>query len=297
MNNQIINELRTSPLAMVKNGTAEMEAVLGEAARPSSKYPEFGTLQSAENMDDVLNYFNQSGYYAEHIAIISITGMMTKYARINWDGETLEWIVPGMDDIATLMEFVMSKDECDGVILVMNTPGGTTQSLIRIEEVLKQRTKPVVALVDGMCASAGMYVASLCDRIFANNRMCSVGSIGVMVQLLDDSQFLKKNGFKIIEIYPPESSDKNKPYRDALDGKTQTMIDEILTPLAVNFQNIVKDHRPIDEKVEGVLSGKMFYAEEAQNAGLIDGICTFAAAVSAIRGIQTERKSISEAME
>ena len=295
MNTLIINELSTSPLAMVKNGTAEMEAVLKNAARPEAKRPEPSGKLAGDA--DVCNMLNNSGYYAERVAVISITGMMTKYARFNWDWDSLEWIVPGIDDVAALIEYAMQNADIDGVVIVINTPGGTTQSLIRIEEVLKARTKPVVALVDGMCASAGMYLASLCDRVIALNKMCSVGSIGVMVQLIDDSQFYKKNGIKIIEVYPPESADKNKAYRDAIDGKMQTMIDEVLTPLAVNFQNVVRAHRPVNEEMEGVLSGKMFYAEDGIKAGLIDEIGSFERAVDAIGSIHTERREIIEAME
>ena len=221
--------------------------------------------------------------------------MMLKYAHFNFSTEDLEWIVPGIDDIASLLEYVMQSEDIDGAILVFNTPGGTTQSLIRLEEVLKNRTKPVVAVVDGMCASAGMYAASLCDRIIALNKMCNVGSIGVMVQLVDYGPYYKKQGIKIIEIYPPESADKNKSYRDAIDGKTQTMIDEVLTPLAVNFQNVVKEHRQVDESIEGVLSGKMFYAEDAIKAGLVDEIGNFESAVAVITGIK-EGKEIAEAM-
>lgn len=295
MNNQIINELRTSPLAMIQAGTTEMEAVLHDAQRPASGYPEMQALQRAQNDDNICNVFNNSGYYAERIAIFSITGMMMKYAHFNFSMEDLEWIVPGMDDISALLEYAMKSEDIDGAILVFNTPGGTTQSLIRLEEVLKNRTKPVVAVVDGMCASAGMYAASLCDRIVALNKMCSVGSIGVMVQLVDYGSFYKKQGIKIIEIYPPESADKNKSYRDAIDGKTQTMIDEVLTPLAVNFQEIVRTHRPVDESIEGVLSGKMFYAEDAIKAGLVDEIGNFESAVAVITGIK-EGKEIAEAM-
>lgn len=295
MNNQIINELRTSPLAMVLTGTTEMESVLHEAQRPASGYPEIQAVQRAQNATDICNVFNNSGYSAERIAIFSITGMMLKYAHFNFSTEDLEWIVPGIDDIALLLEYVMQSEDIDGAILVFNTPGGTTQSLIRLEEVLKNRTKPVVAVVDGMCASAGMYAASLCDRIIALNKMCNVGSIGVMVQLVDYGPYYKKQGIKIIEIYPPESADKNKSYRDAIDGKTQTMIDEVLTPLAVNFQDIVRTHRPVDESIEGVLSGKMFYAEDAIKAGLVDEIGNFESAVAVITGIK-EGKEIAEAM-
>lgn len=74
------------------------------------------------------------------------------------------------------------------------------------------------------------------------------------------------------------------------------MIDEVLTPLAVNFQNIVKEHRPVDESVDGVLSGKMFYAEDAIKAGLVDEIGNFETALAAIQGIRTDRQDIANAM-
>lgn len=296
MNNQIITELRTSPLAMVKSGSQEMNAIIDRAMRADAKEPSFAGLSNQNDISRILNMFNSSNYACDRIAIITITGMMTKYARINWDMESLEWIVPGMDDVAALLQMVLESAECDGAVLVFNTPGGTIQSLYQIEEVLKKRTKPVVALVDGMCASAGMYVASLCDRIIISHKMCSVGSIGVMVQIVDDSQMLKKAGIKVLEIYPPESSEKNKAYRDAIDGKTQTIIEQELTPLAKMFQDHVRKYRKIDENVEGVLAGKMFYAEDAIAAGLADSIGSFEDAIGAIGAIAADHKETAAAL-
>ena len=123
----------------------------------------------------------------------------------------------------------------------MNTPGGSVQSWIRIEESLRKRVKPCVAVVEGMCASAGMYVASFCDRIVALNSTCQVGSIGVMAELLDSSEAEKEMGLRFIEVYPPESNWKNRPYRDALEGNTETLIEEELSPLAKHFQNIIEN--------------------------------------------------------
>ena len=55
--------------------------------------------------------------------------------------------------------------------------------------------------------------------------------------------------------------------------------------------------RKVYESVDGVLAGKMFYAEDAIKAGLVDEIGNFDTAVAAIHGISTERKDIANAME
>ena len=56
---------------------------------------------------------------------------------------------------------------CRGHVFIINTPGGSAWAkndyALAIEYALSKGQK-VVALVDGLCASAGMYLASLCDE-------------------------------------------------------------------------------------------------------------------------------------
>lgn len=199
-----------------------------------------------------------------NIVILPIDGVMRKY-----DG----WFTEGMDSYADYIRELENDPEVDGYILKFNTPGGNTQALIQIEDALRNRKKPCVALIDGMCCSCGIYVASLCDKIYAMNRMCEVGSIGCYVQLINTDKMYEEWGVKIIDIYPPESSYKNKPVREALNGNPQLLIDEELSPFAQHFQNIIRERRKkLDESVEGILEGKVFYAYDAVNNGLIDGI-------------------------
>jgi protease-4 len=198
------------------------------------------------------------------IAIIPISGLMLKSGY---------WWRYGCDDYANLIRLADSSPKITGTVLLFNTPGGTTSSIIQLEDALRNRTKKSVALVDYMCCSAGMYVASFCDEIYAMNRMCIVGSIGAYAEFLDVSKANEKYGYRIIQIYPPESKYKNLPEREALKGKDERIIKEQLTPYAIHFQNIIKENRPgLDKKAEGILEGKVFYAFEAVKNGLVDGI-------------------------
>jgi len=216
------------------------------------------------------------------VAIIPIIGTMYKYGY---------WY--GMDDIANLIRLADRSDKIIGTILLGNTPGGTTHSLIQTEDALRNRIKPCVGLIDGQCCSAGAYTFSFCDRIAATNQMCEFGSIGVMQTLIKDDEYYKKFGIEFITIYPPESKYKNLEYREAINGDDKRLIEESLSPFAVHFQNIVKENRPgIDLSVEGILEGKVFYARDAIKYNLIDDILNLDEAIRLVQTLHTEKQSI-----
>jgi protease IV len=72
-----------------------------------------------------------------------------------------------------------------GIILRMNTPGGTpVQAAYVYDEIkrIKQQKPdlPIYAVVSDMCASGGYYIASAADKIFVNQASI-IGSIGVIM--------------------------------------------------------------------------------------------------------------------
>lgn len=268
----ILSELIDTPLALAQGGFAELQNIVNHAATQN-----FNTEQTEQQLRKLLSKVAEPNATSNAtplqpftidngILTLPITGVMTKYEYYY----PLHGFMPGMDDIATIIQTADATDTIKGVVLLINTYGGSTQSWIRLEEVLRARKKPVIAVVDGMCASAGIYVACFCDAILALHPTCKIGSIGVMAQLYDD-----QGSMNIKEFYPPESKYKNKAERDALNGDAKELIEEILSPLAKHFQQTIIDHRPnLNKNIEGVLEGKMFFAQDAVNIGLIDGICS-----------------------
>ena len=191
----------------------------------------------------------------------------------------------GADEIVAALQMAESNPNIIGTILKIDGPGGSVSAIPPFIEFGKNKTKPVIGLYD-MCCSAHLYaMLSCCDYIMAeNNLSATIGSIGVMLSLKDNREELKLKGIVIHEIYPKESASKNEAWRLALEGKYELIKEEMLSPMAVQFQNAVKNARPnlkIDEP--GVLTGKTFTADKAKEIGLIDSIGSQTAAMQMVQ--------------
>lgn len=219
------------------------------------------------------------------IAVIPLKGIMTKYDS---------WSSFGTDKVAAWIREADKSENVSGIIIEADTPGGAVSSLFALSDVISARTKPVYMFSDYMLCSCGYYIASLCDKVFALNNFCEVGSIGVMATVLRKNENAeKKYSYYLEDVYPPESKDKNIEIRKSEKGDDTLLINEVLTPLAKNFQQVVKENRPqIQTNAEGVLTGKTFFAKDALSLGLIDGIVPFESVVSLMEGEIKTRQAI-----
>lgn len=288
MDTKLLTELSTSKLMLRPDALLLLEQSLNADEMPadstSQKKTEKNSLAAYIKgggvvfPDDIM-YGNAESVEEGSVLIVPIIGVMRKYDS---------YYTYGMDFYAQAISEAQANERISGVVLLFNTPGGTTQSLIQIENVLAAKTKPCIAVIDGMCCSSGIHVAAMCDKIYAESRMCEVGSIGVYAQLLDDRKADEKWGYKLIVVYPPESSYKNKGVREAIEGNPQYLIDETLSPYARSFQeHIRKCRKKLDESVEGILEGRVFYAYDAVENGLIDGIRTTSDVIAELRNRNT----------
>lgn len=224
-------------------------------------------LQAANSLGifDVENYAGEEDQPDDTVAIISLRGTMLKYS---------DWCTYGTDEIAAALKDALLADHVKAVILSSHSPGGITSSIFPLKDAMANRTKPVIGLVDDLSASASYYVTSMADKVFAIDDMAQIGSIGAMAVMVRDTRTKEERGYEVVEMYPKESQYKGLPAREALEGKTDRYKEEILSPWAKNFQNHVKAMRggKLNLKTEGLLEGKLFYAYDAVQNGLIDGI-------------------------
>jgi protease-4 len=104
-----------------------------------------------------------------------------------------------------------------------------------------------------------------------------------MVQFADMQPRWEKGGVKFHRINADQSLDKNKTFTDALKGDYSGIKTEQLNPLAEKFITAVKSNRP--NLPDSVFTGKVFFADEALNLGLIDSIGTFDSAISVVTAL------------
>lgn len=183
----------------------------------------------------------------------------------------------GSIDHRDMMMRAADNPLCRGHVFIINTPGGSAwakNDYALAIEYAHSKGQKVLALTDGLCASAGMYLASLCDEVYYMNPKDQMGCIGVMAAfytLADGS----KNQFTdetYHEAYDPESFDKNKAYRDLANNNDDEELVKELAELGVEFRADIKKAFP-NAKDEH-LHGKVFNAEDVKGI-LADGQSTF----------------------
>lgn len=205
---------------------------------------------------------------ADTVAIIPVHGTMLKYGT---------YCAYGTTEIADMIYEAASNPNISGIILDMDSGGGCVDAIAPLTaaiEFARKSGKATIAYCD-MCASANYYTAIFCDEIIASNTISSeFGSIGVMMSFPDYAKYYEKEGVKIHTIYSDLSNYKNAPFEAAKEGKYDLIKREELNPLAQRFQDSVVARRgeKLDKSVEGIISGRMFYAEDALKYGLIDSI-------------------------
>jgi protease-4 len=202
------------------------------------------------------------------IALIPLHGTMRKYGSLS---------SYGTEEIALMMMQAVDHPNIDAVILDVDSGGGSIDSIHPMLEAIdysQRNGKPVVSFAD-LCASAAYYVSCKTDSIIASNEISAeFGSIGVMVSFADMRGLYEKDGVKFHTVYAPESTHKNLPFENALKGEYDSLKNDVLSPIAKQFQDTVKKNRKgsLDTGAEGILNGKMFYAKDALKVGLIDKI-------------------------
>lgn len=219
------------------------------------------------------------------VAVIGLRGDMLKYGT---------WCAYGTEEIATFIREAASADNIVGIRLDIDSGGGAVDAvppLLQAIAYAQSLDKAVVASCD-LCASAAYYVACHCDEIVADNQISAeFGSIGVMMQFADYAKYYEQKGITVHTIYSDLSTYKNAPFEAALKGDYASIREEQLNPLAREFQQAVRMHRPgLDDTVDGILSGRMFYALDARKYGLIDLLGDAATATSEVRRLSAGRQ-------
>lgn len=113
------------------------------------------------------------GAKARHTALVELHGVIQAKGDAN------------ADDIVTALQSAFGDKGTAGVVLRINSPGGSpVQSGIITDEIRRLRVKhpdiPFYVVVEDVCASGGYYVASAADKIYVD-KASIVGSIGVLM--------------------------------------------------------------------------------------------------------------------
>jgi protease-4 len=200
----------------------------------------------------------------KHTALVELQGIIA-------DGETAS-----ADNIVTALKSAFEDEKTEGVILRINSPGGTpVQAGYIYDEIVRLREKypetPLYAVVSDMAASGGYYVAAAADEIYASNSSI-VGSIGVRMDSFGVVDAMEKLGIESRTLTAGEHKallDPFSPVDEKAQQHLQTMIDEIHQ----QFIDAVKKGRGDRLKeIDDIYTGLIWTGKEALEFGLVDKI-------------------------
>lgn len=173
------------------------------------------------------------------------------------------------------LDKLMNSSNNKGIILVVNTPGGgvyeSDQLYLKLKQYKETTNRPIYVYMAQMAASGGYYISMAADKIYAN-RMTNTGSIGVIMSVVDTTEFEKKIGIKTEYIV----SGRNKAMGNPLTSEQRQILQSMIDEMYDIFISIVSENRKMDiNKVKELADGRIYTAKQAKELGLIDEIGDF----------------------
>ncbi len=202
----------------------------------------------------------------EHTALINVAGVIMPGGEVNANA-VVGSLRNAYDDKGT-----------KGIILKINSPGGSPVQAGMINEEIKRQKKlhpeiPVYAVVEDICASGGYYIAAAADKIYVD-KASIVGSIGVLMDGYGFTDAMEKVGVERRLL----TAGKNKAMLDPFSpvnpehkAHAQSLLDEIHE----QFKAVVREGRGERLKeTADTFSGLFWSGEESIRMGLADALGT-----------------------
>ncbi|MCY0990073.1 signal peptide peptidase SppA [Nannocystis sp. ILAH1] len=227
---------------------------------------------------------------APYVAVVLIEGTIV-------DGESrtiplLGTQFTGGDTIVAQLRAVRNDPACQGVVLRVNSPGGSAlasdliwREVSRTHEAWKKnprKSPPIVVSMGDVAASGGYYVAAGTDHVFAQPTTLT-GSIGVVSLHFDISGLLQKLGVATHTFKRGKNADIAGFYRP-FTADERARMDASIRRVYDLFRKRVGDARGKTlEQVDELGRGHVYSGIDAKELGLVDAFGGLREAVALVR--------------
>ena len=205
------------------------------------------------------------GGFGDKIGIVDIEGVIV----------TPKNVVPQLKKYA-------DDDSIKAIILHINTPGGgvaaSQEIYSEVKRIRDEKKKKIVASIETVGASGGYYIASACNKIFADEGSI-VGSIGVIADWVNYGDLMRWAKLKEELLKAGQFKDTGDPTRD-LTPAERAYMQGIVDNMHAQFIAAVAEgrHLKVDD-VKPLADGKVWTGQQALPLKLVDQIGDFETAV------------------
>lgn len=206
-----------------------------------------------------------SMHHGDHTAVININGAISDETEAN------------ASDIIAALEEAFEDEGTKGIVLRINSPGGSPVQSDYVYKAIKRlrdenEAIPLYAVIADMGASGAYYIASAADKIYVNESSL-VGSIGVIMNGFGFVDAIDKMGIER-RLY---TAGENKGFLDPFSPTKEENVEHIKTMLGEihdKFIAAVKEGR--GDRLKGdeseLFSGLVWTGERSVALGLADDL-------------------------
>jgi protease IV len=213
----------------------------------------------------------------DKIAVIRVEGMITENGLRGLMGRQ----ATSRQFVRRQLQQAAADKNVKGVILKVNSPGGGAAASDLIYHDLKMFEKPIVVHFGSLAASGGYYVG-MAGRAIIAQPTCLTGSIGVIGQLVTVRELMEeKLGIKVHTLKSGQYKDAGNPFREMTEAEQAYLRETLIEPVYQRFLDVIRSGRPnlSETEIRRWADGRIFSAQQALDAGLIDRIGYFEDAV------------------
>lgn len=202
-----------------------------------------------------------------NVAVIPVEGDIGFFGNHTDDGSQ----VADADDIVATIHQAGSESGIRGILVRIDSPGGTPVAARVIADALKRSSIPVAAVIREKGTSAGYVVATGANTILADP-MSDVGSIGVTESYVDNVEKNRRDGLTFVPLASAKYKDAGDPNKP-LTKEERALMERDLKIVHDQLVKVVAENRKLPrDDVAKLADGSSMPGTLALESKLIDAL-------------------------
>lgn len=212
------------------------------------------------------------------VAVIPAHGVLTEHS--GW--LSVMGLGVSTDCIGQQLKLALLDDSVRAIVLDIASQGGEVYGIagLAAELLAARRRKPIAAIANSQAESAAYWLAACCTEVYSTPGG-QVGGIGIATRHQDESAALEKAGISIELISAGKYKTEGNPFGPLSAGARAHMQSQVDDYYGMFTSDVARGRNTTAAAVRaGFGQGRVFGAEQAKAAKMVDGICTLDQLVS-----------------
>ena len=198
--------------------------------------------------------------------VLNIIGPVIKYS---------DWWYTGTQTILQILKSLEMDDRVSGILFNIDSGGGMGDGTRELADFIFNMQTPTIGYSNGLVCSAAEYIYAACDLKTLNPHASWIGSIGTYIPFANYDGIYEKLGAIFQDIYAPDSSLKNLPWREMVNNQNEKPFESMAESFNTQFISDIKRFYGDKLKDDGkVFKGDLYRPLEALEIGLVDELCS-----------------------